>query len=229
MKEALARVAHVLKNSNLAPHLSHVRCVDGWMSASDGRIYVSAPVDCRLDFCVQGTELDRALNFDDMDITRDERGLVFKKGRSRITLKSTSGEEFFEVEQPDAWRPIPEGYIDALFRAREFTSENATQAWALGVMNIDGRLVATNNIVLAVVDFDNPSTTCTRWARSRRVAGTPAMRSISSLPTTPGFGRSGSKASRPRRCSRSLKACTRATRAARGVFRTIGAACTSER
>lgn len=155
MKEALARVAHVLKTSNLAPHLSYVRVTDGWMSASDGRIYVSAPVDCGLDFCVQGSELQRALDFDDMEMRLTDKGLLFKKGRSRITLKTLSGEEFYEVEQPDGWRPVPEGYVDALFRARQFTSENATQAWALGVMNIDGRLVATNNIVLACVDFPN--------------------------------------------------------------------------
>lgn len=155
MREALARVAHVLKTSNLAPHLSYVRVADGWMSASDGRIYVSAPVDCRLDFCVQGSELQRALDFDDMEMILNEKGLIFKKGRSRITLKTLEAESnFYEVEQPDGWRPVPEGYVDALFRARQFTSENATQAWALGVMNLDGRLVATNNVVLASVDFD---------------------------------------------------------------------------
>lgn len=153
MKEALARVHHVLKTSNVAPHLSQVLVRDGWMAASDGRIYVAAPVDCRMDFCVQGQELQRALNFDDMALEAKPGAIVFKKGRSRITLKSTEGEDFYTVEEPDAWRPVPAGYTAALFRAAQFTSENATQAWALGVMNLSGRLVATNNVVLASIDW----------------------------------------------------------------------------
>lgn len=163
MKAALQRVKKALTVSNLAPQLAYVSVHNGWMSATDGRLYASAPCDCAYNFVAPGKELDKALNFH-ADVTMEYKPavdgnppqLVFKHKRSRIKIQCLPEDSFARAEAPQVWANFTPGYLEALKRARVFVSDNATQGWAMGVMNHKDFLAATNNIVLAVIDFKDP-------------------------------------------------------------------------
>jgi len=154
MKVALDRVKRALTVSNLAPQLAYINVHNGWMSASDGRLYASSPTEVTENFLVPGKELERALNFgDDMRLEKRPDHVLFMRGRTRIKLKTLDPESHFHsVQPPTDWAPFPPSFLKALNKVRPFISDNATQSWAMGAICMDGAVASTNNIVLAIAD-----------------------------------------------------------------------------
>ena len=129
MKAALDRVKRALTTSHLAPHLAFVHVEDGWMSASDGRIYACAPVDTDLTFLVAGRELEKAIDIHpDVKFSMEDDVLTIKHGRTRVKLRTLDPLTFYKVEEPRSWRAFPSDMLDVLKRVRPFISENANSS-----------------------------------------------------------------------------------------------------
>lgn len=157
MKQALARVKKILTGSTIAPHLSHVRVYDGYLHATDGRLFAAVPCDSKENFTVPAAEMDRALAFEKLTIEIQDGSVIFKSGRTRIRLGRLDDSAYPLLSRPaDAqWRAFTPVFLNRLNRARAFVSSNATQGWAMTVMVMEKEVIATNNVVLACIENDD--------------------------------------------------------------------------
>ena len=157
MKQALSRVKKILTGSTIAPHLNHVRVHKGFLHATDGRLFASVPCGQTEDFTVPAAEMDRALSFDKLTIQVEETRVLFKSGRTRISLGRLDDAAYPLLSPPSEakWRRFTPVFLDRMKRARDFVSANATQGWAMTVMVMEKEVVATNNVVLACIENDD--------------------------------------------------------------------------
>lgn len=164
MREALEKVKKALTTSSIAPELAFVRVHDGIMSATDGRLYAAAPTTCRESFVVRGKQLERAIALGsnvDMKFAKDS--VTFSHGRTRVKLQTLGdGDTNFPLVAPPSdaqWRDFDANFLFALHRIRAFISDNAVHAWSLAAHAHEHGVAATNNVVLANVEFSNPPVT----------------------------------------------------------------------
>lgn len=157
MKAALSRVKKILTGSTIAPHLSHVRVHDGFLHATDGRLFAAVPCDSKENFTVPAAEMDRALAFENLKIEIQDGCVIFKSGRTRIRLGRLDDSAYPLLSKPEEaeWKPFTPVFLNRLHRAREFVSSNATQGWAMTVMVMEKEVIATNNVVLACIENDD--------------------------------------------------------------------------
>lgn len=161
MKDAVQRIKKVITDSDFVPTYSLVRVADGFIHATDGRLYVAVPINIPFNFTVPGKDFVKAVMFgDNPEIELSSEYLLFKQGRSRIKIPIVSDDQFPLLEPPpenmEVWRY---GFYESLLKVRAFVSENAQHYWAMGAYAHEHGLIATNNIVLVDFDFDRPPVT----------------------------------------------------------------------
>lgn len=158
MKQALARVKKILTGSTILPHLNHVRVSGGFLHATDGRLFASVPCDSKENFTVPAAEMDRALAFEKIVTVVEDDAVILKSGRTRVRLSRLPDDTYPLIPAPKeaSWIAFPPHFLSAMQRCRQFVSANATQGWAMTVCVLEKEIVATNNVVLACIEHDDP-------------------------------------------------------------------------
>lgn len=158
MKEELAKIRRALSRQDIVPEFTQYLIKDGTISAYDGRMVASCPIDYDKMFLVPGREFESLLDrlpASDYDITLTDDAVTIRSGRlhGRIRLLPPATATY---PQPSGnWREPPAGLLEALQQIRPFISDNAIHAWALCVSLEFNLMRATTNVSLVEVDcFD---------------------------------------------------------------------------
>lgn len=158
MRDEVDWITDALSAKNIAREMTHYRVESGEIRATDGRLTAGHPFDHPGPFLVPGSEFEKLVRRmpDDCTLTVKEDSIVLRSGRSSGNIKTLPVEQWsYPGIDEDGWQDAPEGLIDVLKKIRPFVSDNATQAWALGVALQYGYAYATNNIAIAGARIDS--------------------------------------------------------------------------
>lgn len=158
MRDEVDWITDALSSKNIAREMTHYRIQNNEIRATDGRLTAGHPFPHDGDaFLVPGSEFEKLVRklpgTPSLRVT--EHNVILTSGTSRGMIKTLPIEQWeYPGVDDDGWEDAPAGLIDALRDLRPFVSDNATQAWALGVCLYHGYAYATNNIALAGVRCD---------------------------------------------------------------------------
>jgi hypothetical protein len=152
IREAANRLKNIVAKKDIVPILTQFVVRGGFMYASDGILTAGTPVGKSETFAVRASEFQKFVDRTpgDLKIKVDENGhLKVTAGRFRAEIRGTPPDQVPIYEAPKGKVvKISETLLDNLKALRPFLSDNATQAWAANVAIRDGKLFATNNVVL---------------------------------------------------------------------------------
>jgi hypothetical protein len=159
MYEIIRWLNEALDSKDLVIGMTYYRVANGAIKATNGRITASYPWEYAGEFLVAGKEFEKVLErmpeIPEIEVLPQEGRIRMRSGRYRGSIQTLPVNEWDYPGVDDAiWKPIPDGLLETLENLRPFVSDNAKQAWALGVALENGWAYATNNIALACVKCD---------------------------------------------------------------------------
>lgn len=152
MKDQIGWLNDALAVKGIAREMTHYRVQDRTIRATDGRLTAGLPFDCDGNFLVPGRELAKLLSRmpNEPELTLADGTVTVRSGRFRGTITTLPPEQWdYPGVDASAWLPLPPDLPVLLRSLRPFVSDNAIQAWAMGVALEGGWCYATNNVVLA--------------------------------------------------------------------------------
>lgn len=155
LKAATSWVGDALSTKDIVQSMTYYRIEAGEVCATNGRLVAGHPLDIDGSYLVPGRELEKLLGRMDAEPTIEPAGdgaILIKAGRLRGTVTTLPLDQWDYPGVDDAdWTKLPDGLLPAMAALRPFVSDNATQAWAMGMAILGGWAYATNNVVLAGV------------------------------------------------------------------------------
>lgn len=157
MRESLEAVRGAVDKKDLVPVLSHFAFKDGRVYGYNGRVLISAPInDKALAFTVPAKKFLAAFDaVEDMPqpivLKHKEDRVLLTCGAFKVSLPAGPIEEFPVVPEPKKRVPVTAPILDKLRHLRAFIGEDASRPWSAALRFGGGKIVATNNVVLAVV------------------------------------------------------------------------------
>jgi len=152
MKTILAWLNEALAEKDIVAGMTYYRVENNVIKATNGRITASHPWPYDGAFLVPGNEFEKILRRmpDNPTLTVEDNKIKLRFARFHGTIQTLPLTEWdYPGVEDAAWRPLPNGLIDALSTLRPFISDNANQQWALCVALENGWAYATNNIAIA--------------------------------------------------------------------------------
>lgn len=135
--------------------MTHYMVRDGFMTATNGEITASHPINIEGEFIVPGAELEQILKrlSSEPTIKLTDEGVVLRAGRFSGTLKTLPNEEwrFPDPPEPFLWEKFPPELLNIVRDLRPFIVENlnALHRFSMGVAIDHGWCYATNGAILA--------------------------------------------------------------------------------
>ena len=157
MLKELKFVQGAVAKKDFIPSLTHFEIKDGKIKGFNGKLALCAPIPISFDIkpraipfvkAIQGCKNDTV----QLSITPTGR-LSVKAGRNKF-LVDCCEEDFPDVQPEGNWMSLEGINIIPAFKALlDFTGEDASRPWAMGIMLRDTFAYATNNIILMEYDL----------------------------------------------------------------------------
>lgn len=136
---------------DFVPELQHFHIQGGMIRSYNGLIGLGGPIDLNLDICPKATELIKAIQVckDTIQLHVTPSGkLAVKSGKFRAYIECIP-HDFPEVLPEGAFVEVNGNIIKALKTLAPLIADDASRAWARGILFKNNSAFATNNIVLA--------------------------------------------------------------------------------
>jgi len=157
MLKTLAIIKGGVSTKDLNPILTHVKIKDGWITSTNGRLTISAPIALPNDIevIVPATKFIAAVKAckePKFKIT-DGGKLSISKGKFRAFLPIMTDVTF---PSPQTSGDIIHAgdFIPTINKLMQFVGDDASRSWANGILFYDGQAYATNNVILASVETE---------------------------------------------------------------------------
>ena len=157
MLAELKFVQGAVAKKDFIPSLTHFEIKNRTIKGFNGSLALCAPIDVELDIKPRAVPFVKAIqgckgNTVQLTVTKTGR-LSIKAGKFKALVECTD-EEFPTVDPEGDWVSL-EGidFIPALKKLLDFTGEDASRRWSLGILFRGSKAYATNNIVLMEYDL----------------------------------------------------------------------------
>lgn len=164
MLDVLHIVRGAVSTKDLVPVLTHVALHDGRMCGYNGRLYIDAPAPGfeKLSFTVPAERFIAAIEACGTEAPRikvvDGRCVIVTRN-SKVVLPTGPIENFPHVDMDESKRVrLKNQFIASLGLLRPFVGDDASRAWASGVLVANGRMTATNNVSIVELGPLGPPT-----------------------------------------------------------------------
>jgi hypothetical protein len=151
MLSALKFVKGAVAKKDFAPELVHYRIKDGRALGYNGKLAISAPIDCQLDVTPKALPFFKAIETCQevitMDMTKGGK-LTVKSGKFRAHVECLENGAYPPITPEGATYPLAPGLYARLALIRPFVAADASRPWAQGVLLRGNTANATNNIIL---------------------------------------------------------------------------------
>ena len=162
MLDTLRFVRGAVSTKDLVPVLTHFCIRDGRIQGQNGRLALDAACPDLADhsLVVPADKFLRAVDACDGEptLTVKEDKLYISRGKFRASLSTLKMEDYpligGEGTAPCGFARRGDGLLAALTLAEPFMSLDASRPWSCSVLLTDDTAYATNNVVLACVEFD---------------------------------------------------------------------------
>lgn len=155
MLEQLKFVQGAVAKKDFNPAMTHFSIKDGWIKGTNGSLTLCAPIPLDLDAKPKAAPFVKAIQGckgKTVQISVTPTGkLSVKAGKFRSLVECTD-QEFPNIEPDGQWVPLTVPILPPLKTLIDFTSEDASKQWSLGVLFKGNKAFATNNII--VVEYE---------------------------------------------------------------------------
>lgn len=155
MLNTLKFVRGAVATKDLIPVLTHFHIKEGRIQGGNSRIHISAPIALDMDLTVPAERFIKAIDScsEEPTLKRTPAGKLSIHSGAFKALLPLSTDEFPLVEPEGKNYPMGDGFIRALNNIRPFITDDATRPWACGALIKEGKIYATNNVILCQMDF----------------------------------------------------------------------------
>lgn len=153
MLDNLKFVQRAVKVKTLDPELKHYRLGAGRVTAFNGRMALSAPLDLDIEACPDASTFYHAIAAckDTVAIHLTDKGrLAVRSGGFRAFIPCLE-QLFYDAKPEGDLFDVPDGFLDAMETVYPFISEDASREWSMGALVSEGTVLATNNVTLLQV------------------------------------------------------------------------------
>lgn len=134
----------------LDPELRHYRISSGRITAFNGRLALSAPVDLDMEAFPNADMFFKAISACKdsvaIHITETKR-LAIRSGRFKAFVPCLDDVGYAAGPEGEVF-DVPDNFIKAIETIYPFVSEDASRPWSMGALLKEGSILATNNVTL---------------------------------------------------------------------------------
>lgn len=158
MLAELKFVQGAVAKKDFIPSLTHFEIKDGMIKGFNGSLALCAPIPINLEIKPRAVPFVKAIQSCkgetvQMTVTKAGR-LSIKAGKFKALIECTE-EAFPDVVPEGQWHSLEEvSIIPALKKLLDYTGEDASRKWSMGILLRGSKAFATNNIVLVEYDLE---------------------------------------------------------------------------
>lgn len=150
MLDVLKFVRGAVAKKDFAPALTHFHIANGFITGYNGRIALRSPIALDLNACPRAVDFVKAIETCRQEvalhITPNGR-LSVKSGGFKAFIECTT-EPFPDIHPSGKMISVKPDLLDAMKQLYDFTADDASRPWAMGILFRGECAYATNNIIL---------------------------------------------------------------------------------
>lgn len=151
MLSSLKFVQGSLSRKDLVPELSHFKIKGGFIKGFNGHIGLCSPIDLDLDVTPNGSQFVKAVQTCKetigLHVTKSGK-LSIKSGKFKALVECLTDKDFPEILPEGEFVKLDGKLLGALKKLAPFVADDASKAWARGILFKGESAYATNNVVL---------------------------------------------------------------------------------
>lgn len=151
MLKALKFVRGAVAKKDFSPELVHYRIKDGRALGYNGKLAISAPIDCELDVTPKALPFFKAIETcqDAIALHVTPAGkLAIRSGKFKAFVECLENGAYPPINPEGATYPLAPGLYARLALISGYMAKDASRPWAQGVLLRGNTANATNNVVL---------------------------------------------------------------------------------
>jgi DNA polymerase III sliding clamp (beta) subunit (PCNA family) len=151
MLDVLQFVKGAVSKKDLVSPLTHFRIQGGRITGYNGKMSISAPIDLDIDCCPKAEQLIKAIEActDRVQLHMTPQDRLCVRSHKFKALVDTVGVEQFPLVEPGGTFVESPWLLTACEKLLPFVGQDASRAWACGVVFDGQSAYATNNVIFA--------------------------------------------------------------------------------